>query len=75
MTREEEIRQAARVVYGEDLESVTFLHRIGLQVTESKVREDCEKVFIEGAEWADSHPVNQWHKVKEFPRYQPQPTF
>lgn len=71
MTREEEIRQAARVVYGEDLESVTFLHRIGLQVTESKVREDCEKVFIEGAEWADSHPINQWHKVKEFPPEDP----
>lgn len=59
MTRKEEIRQAARVAYIEDFESVTFLHRIGLQVTESKVREDCEKVYIKGAEWADRTMIDK----------------
>lgn len=24
--------------------------------------------FIEGAEWADAHPVNVWHDVSEEPR-------
>ena len=27
--------------------------------------------FKHGAKWADSHPVNQWHKVEEFPPKDP----
>ena len=30
---------------------------------------DHKDSFIEGANWADSHPVNMWHDVSEEPNY------
>ena len=30
---------------------------------------DYKDSFIEGANWADSHPVNAWHNVSEEPKY------
>ena len=30
---------------------------------------DHKDSFIEGANWADSHPVNVWHDVSEEPKY------
>ncbi len=29
---------------------------------------DYKDAFIEGADWADSHPVNVWHDISEEPR-------
>ena len=29
---------------------------------------DYKDAFIEGADWADSHPVNVWHDAREEPR-------
>ena len=27
--------------------------------------QDCQEAYLQGAEYADSHPVNQWHKVED----------
>ena len=29
------------------------------------LNEESRKIYLSGMEWADSHPVNQWHKVED----------
>ena len=53
MTREEQIREAA-LAYSFDTDG-------GCTGDLNTGRDD----FMEGAEWADAHPVNPWHDVKE----------
>lgn len=53
MTREEQIREAA-LVYSFDTDG-------GHTGDLNTGRDD----FMEGAEWADAHPANPWHDVKE----------
>lgn len=53
MTREEQIRKAA-LVYSFDTDG-------GHTGDLNTGRDD----FMEGAEWADAHPVNPWHKVAD----------
>ena len=53
MTREEEIKQAARAYISGDILSSpsTLIH------------------FANGAGWADKNPVNVWHDASEEPQY------
>lgn len=53
MTREEQIREAA-LVYSFDTDG-------GHTGDLNTGRDD----FMEGAEWADAHPVNPWHSVAD----------
>lgn len=53
MTREEQIREAA-LVYSFDTDG-------GHTGDLNTGRDD----FMEGAEWADAHPVNPWHNVAD----------
>ena len=53
MTREEQIREAA-LVYSFDTDG-------GHTGDLNTGRDD----FMEGAEWADAHPVNLWHSIAD----------
>lgn len=54
MTREEQIRNAKNAFYERIFEEGYYY--------------DPRDCFEEGAEWADSHPVNMWHDANEPPR-------
>lgn len=59
MTREEEIIKASReYAMNKSNENNTWFVDY----------KDIEEAFLEGAEWADNHPVNVWHDASEEPR-------
>ena len=58
MTREEEINVVASK-YIEDNSMTDGYISIS----------DHKDSFIEGADWADSHPINVWHDVSEAPKF------
>ena len=55
MTREEELYKTADI-FSEDHKYEEDLDYVSLKMA-----------FIEGAEWADAHPVDVWHDVSEEP--------
>lgn len=58
MTREEEIRKASReYAMNKSNENNTWFVDY----------KDIEEAFLEGAKWADEHPINVWHNVSEKP--------
>lgn len=57
MTREEELYETADN-FSEDHKYEEDLDYVSLKMA-----------FIEGAEWADNHPVNVWHDTSEEPKY------
>lgn len=56
MTREEELYETADN-FSEDHKYEEDLDYVSLKMA-----------FIEGAEWADNHPINVWHDVSEMPK-------
>ena len=66
MTREEEIKKQAER-YTDDASNYTEWSDDGGWSDTNDV-ELVEKAFIEGAEWADNHPVNVWHDASEEPK-------
>lgn len=56
MTREEELYETADN-FSEDHKYEEDLDYVSLKMA-----------FIEGAEWADNHPVNVWHDASEIPQ-------
>lgn len=44
---------------------MTRVEQIERQAKMSWGGNDCQQAFIDGAEYADTHPVNQWHKVDD----------
>ena len=65
MTREEEIKKQAER-YTDDASNYTEWSDDGGWSDTNDV-ELVEKAFIEGAKWADNHPVNVWHDASKFP--------
>ena len=55
MTREEKLYEAADK-FSDEFKYSEDVDYVGIRVA-----------FIEGAEWADNHPVNVWHNVSEEP--------
>ena len=51
MTRKEEIEKASKI------RADQYSHHVAWN--------ECYHHFKEGAEWADSHPASQWHKVED----------
>ena len=66
MTREEEIKKQAER-YTDDASNYTEWSDDGGWSDTNDV-ELVEKAFIEGAKWADNHPVNVWHDASEEPK-------
>ena len=69
MNREEEIKQVAENYASQMCKNCSAMLYCEEKNKKCVERREQENVYVDGAKWADEHPVDVWHDVSEEPRH------
>ena len=68
MNREEEIKQVAENYASQMCKNCAAMLYCEEKNKKCVERREQENVYVDGAKWADEHPVDVWHDVSEEPK-------